>query len=273
MSYLCKYGILPVKPHCLEYNYMDKKPTMKDVAEMAGVSKATVSYVLNKREDQSIPEATRKKVLHVMNLLNYVPNRNAVAFASNKTGNLLVIANNDNSYRAAETLRFFSALSENAADWRVIYQDYKTARKIDNADAAVCVNFPLADFKALGSENFIPLFAYDCVVDEPLFFQINEDFSHVGRRPFATLNRLNEELRERIKLGAPDCVFVSNPAQMLSLPEEFVTDSHVLFTEAKSIGKKPAFIDDTFEKRVDTVIESIRSVLSRSVSKEHDIRI
>ncbi len=252
---------------------MEKKPTMKDVAEMAGVSKATVSYVLNKREDQSIPEATRKKILHAVNLLNYVPNRNAVAFASNKTGNLLVVANNDNPYRAAETLAFLNALSQSAADWRVIYQDYQSAWKIDNADAAVCVNFPLADFKALASENFIPLIAYDCVVDEPLFFQINADYSRIEGRPFATLNRSNAALRERILHETRECNFVSNAADILDLPREFVTDSRVLYAEAQAAGKIPVFIDDTFEKRVETVIESTRKVLSRAVCEDHDIRI
>ena len=252
---------------------MEKKPTMKDVAEMAGVSKATVSYVLNKRMDQSIPEATRKKVLHVMNLLNYVPNRNAVAFASNKTGNLLVVAKNDNSCRAAETLRFLACLSERAADWRVIYQDFKSADKIENADAAVCVNLPLGDFKALGSENYIPLIAYDCVVDEPLFVQINRDFSDIGGRPFATLNRLSEPLRDRIRSDAPNCVFISNPARLADLPKGFATDSRALYEEAAAIGKYPVFIDSAFEKRVAAVVASVREVLSREPGQEHDIRI
>lgn len=246
---------------------------MKDVAEMAGVSKATVSYVLNKREDQRIPEATRKKILHAVNLLNYVPNRNAVAFASNKTGNLLVVANNDNPYRAAETLRFLAALSERATDWRVIYQDYRSAEKIDNADVAVCVNLPLTDFEALGSENYIPLVAYDCVVDKPLYFQINRDYGHTGQRPFVTLNRLSEPLRDRIMLDSSDCVFVSNLSQILGLPQEFDTDSRVLYDEAKTIGKNPTFIDDAFDKRVSAVVESIRKILSRAVEHEHDIRI
>lgn len=40
-----------------------KKITNKDVAKFAGVSVATVSYVMNGRTDQRISESTRKKVL------------------------------------------------------------------------------------------------------------------------------------------------------------------------------------------------------------------
>lgn len=42
---------------------MTSKITIKDIAREAGVSVATVSYVLNQRNDQKISEETRNKVL------------------------------------------------------------------------------------------------------------------------------------------------------------------------------------------------------------------
>lgn len=47
--------------------------TAEDVARRAGVSRATVSYVLNKHPHQTIPDATREKVLRAAEELEYTP--------------------------------------------------------------------------------------------------------------------------------------------------------------------------------------------------------
>ena len=47
--------------------------TAEDVARKAGVSRATVSYVLNNHPHQTIPEATRQKVLEAAAELDYTP--------------------------------------------------------------------------------------------------------------------------------------------------------------------------------------------------------
>lgn len=54
---------------------MEKKVTVRDVAREAGVSVATVSYIMNNRTDMKISEETRKKVLQIANLLNYRPSQ------------------------------------------------------------------------------------------------------------------------------------------------------------------------------------------------------
>lgn len=56
-----------------------KRPTQKDVATLAGVSRSTVSYVLNDQTGQKIPISaeTRIRVLDAMETLGYEPDRRA----------------------------------------------------------------------------------------------------------------------------------------------------------------------------------------------------
>ncbi|ONI39950.1 hypothetical protein AN639_01325 [Candidatus Epulonipiscium fishelsonii] len=56
---------------------MKKTPTMKDIAEIVGVSVSTVSYVLNYSDKQKISNETRLKILTVAKELRYVPNISA----------------------------------------------------------------------------------------------------------------------------------------------------------------------------------------------------
>ena len=51
----------------------DRRVTADDVARLAGVSRATVSYVLNDHPHQTIPEATRERVRRAAAELEYTP--------------------------------------------------------------------------------------------------------------------------------------------------------------------------------------------------------
>jgi LacI family transcriptional regulator len=62
-----------------------------DVAERAGVSRATVSLVLGGRSDVRIPEATRERVLQVAQEMGYRPHRSGRAMRSGKTGNIALL--------------------------------------------------------------------------------------------------------------------------------------------------------------------------------------
>jgi LacI family transcriptional regulator len=64
---------------------MVKRVSVKDIAREAGVSIATVSYVINKRTDQVIAPQTVKRVEEAVARLGYVPNLGARALASRKT--------------------------------------------------------------------------------------------------------------------------------------------------------------------------------------------
>lgn len=66
------------------------KITIKDIAKMADVSTATVSKIVN-HKDQNISQATRQKVLDLIETHNYVPNRVASSMITKKTHSIGLI--------------------------------------------------------------------------------------------------------------------------------------------------------------------------------------
>ena len=69
------------------------QPTQTDVARHAGVSRATVSYVINGITDGRIPisDETRKRVLDAIEELGYAPDARAQALSSGKTNTIALV--------------------------------------------------------------------------------------------------------------------------------------------------------------------------------------
>ena len=72
------------------------KPTIRDVAERAGVSLATVSYVLSGRHGGStrISEPTKARVVEAAKSLGYVPNHAARGMRRGRTDTVAVVVEN-----------------------------------------------------------------------------------------------------------------------------------------------------------------------------------
>jgi len=72
------------------------KPTIKRIAELAGVSTTTVSYVLNDRP--GISEETRAKVKAIMEQEQYNPATNALRANARRTGNIYMMIDEFTSF-------------------------------------------------------------------------------------------------------------------------------------------------------------------------------
>ena len=59
--------------------------TLRDIAKRVNLSHATVSFVLNDRQDIAIPQVTRERVMKVAEELGYRPNRAARALVKGQT--------------------------------------------------------------------------------------------------------------------------------------------------------------------------------------------
>ncbi|MBK1896356.1 LacI family DNA-binding transcriptional regulator [Chryseobacterium paridis] len=62
-----------------------KRASIKDIARIAGVSVATVSYVINKKEGSRISESTKNRILEIAKEINYTPNKIARSLKMNKS--------------------------------------------------------------------------------------------------------------------------------------------------------------------------------------------
>lgn len=70
---------------------MGKRIGIKEVAAEAGVSIATVSYVINNKSSESLSPETIERVLAAVKKLNYVPNLSGRILASNKSNLIGVV--------------------------------------------------------------------------------------------------------------------------------------------------------------------------------------
>lgn len=73
------------------------KPTIKDIARKAGVSIATVSFVIN--NTKPISEETRSRVIDTIEEMNYHPSKSARSLATGSTGNIGFILTDDHFLR------------------------------------------------------------------------------------------------------------------------------------------------------------------------------
>jgi LacI family transcriptional regulator len=68
-----------------------KRATIKDVAKRAGVSTATVSFVLNRNPKEAISETVRVRVLEAARALSYHPSAAAAALARRRVRNVALV--------------------------------------------------------------------------------------------------------------------------------------------------------------------------------------
>jgi len=80
----------------------NKRVTSFDVAELAGVSRSTVSFVFSEDKQSRIRPETRQKVREAAEKLGYYPNASARALASNQSNTIGLIMTRSPRYIASD---------------------------------------------------------------------------------------------------------------------------------------------------------------------------
>ncbi|MFB9328637.1 LacI family DNA-binding transcriptional regulator [Paenibacillus aurantiacus] len=181
-----------------------KKTTMKDIAREAGVSVATVSYILNDVQNQKIPDETKCLVRETAKRLNYVPNLMAKSLVKGQTKMIGILVNRlpDEAYWRNVPRQQFIAELENlltAQGYHVIVAsldandpllDIVLERKLDGV---FLLDVKETAFYAI-SERFpmgVPLVVIDSIIDDNLFHKIVPDYGELVRRVLARLQDRN----------------------------------------------------------------------------------
>lgn len=101
---------------------------MQDIAKKAGVTKATVSMVIN--NDRRITETTRRKVLDIVKDLNYYPNESARKLAKGKTDSIAFVTTRFGSPFIASVMEAFESRALHHNRYVHGIQPYATRNKV-----------------------------------------------------------------------------------------------------------------------------------------------
>lgn len=260
---------------------MNKKVTMQDVADAAGVSKSTVSFILNGRDDLRISEQTKKKVWQVINMLNYRPNLYAKNLRGTKSNNVIAFYMGQ-GLSDLEKLNFFEFFDTAA---NILLESGQRAQllldidRLDNVDAIVAKDLSKADFASLAECNFIPVIAGDCVVNDPIFYEVSLDYQALKEMADAALPQgytyvcsapKDELLRQRLLDVFPDAQFMTTYAdvQKLDVMAAFVTEP-LLWNFLRDTEADVFYPDGLLERQIRQILSCVLQAVSREHQEQH----
>lgn len=261
---------------------MDKKITIKDVAKQAGVSIATVSYVINNRTDQRISDETRKKVLQIVNLLDYKPNSLAKSLSTSKTYNIALYMMPETSLlKRSEQLLLIEVLSEVSTlyGYHLIIQDNKKISQLNNVDAILCFDGTYDFFFHISDKNFVPVIAIDCLVNIPWFFQVCTDYANlkntadkhfgINHYCYVCLTPNNELLKSFICKTFQNVRFVQDPNEVIDVSDQKYVYNQISLKHLLDEKENICYIPCDLYSKMNRVYYCIDLAIKRTPDMEH----
>ncbi len=167
-----------------------KRVTMKDIAMEAGVSTATVSYVLNYSSKENISHETRMRIFEAANKLKYVPNMNAKSLVSKRSYMVGIIINMEAKNKKSKLYQYYDLSREiqrklNTLGYDVLLLPTKemtkdvTIGQKRSLDAVFIVDLDKEKFKEIANQFYVPAIFIDGYIEDDIFCKILTDFDEV----------------------------------------------------------------------------------------------
>lgn len=157
--------------------------TIVDVCKLAGVSKATVSRVVN--GTGQVKESTREAVFAAMDQLGYRPNKLAQALATNRTNSIGLVVSDFDGIHFGLLLKQAAASADNAHKQLIVTdgkndpeQEYEAIRQLEGrCDAVILYSRTLSDehIKKLNTQLSIPLVILNRHSSESSYYTVSFD--------------------------------------------------------------------------------------------------
>lgn len=260
---------------------MSKRVTIHDIAREAGVSAATVSYVINNTEGQSISEETKNKIWHIINMFNYKPNVFAKNLRSSDRKLIAVCTENRDYAEKAEFLNLLDGLAASfSGNFDLIYSVAPFTR-ITNADAIVAYNVTKETFYEIGNQNYIPLIAVNCLVEDKLFFQVNPDYSKLkdvadgyfkDEYTFVCLTPADGALKNLIENTFEKVIFADKLNKLQNLKGNVLV-IHGLIAEVLKNAEVNVLYENLYEPICKQTSDCILKALSRETFNIHSYKV
>lgn len=263
-----------------------QRVTIKEVAQAAGVSIATVSYVLNNKPGQSISEETRKKVLQFANMLGYECNIMARYLKKGIANVVAVVIKERDGASAQYYLKMLTELSRllSRHDLMLKISDYdeELAKNVDTCSAYVTVALSEKEFRAFADTKYSPVIAVDSRFNDYLFYRVNDDYELMYSAAKTELGR------DKISLLTyplpPECMqaaqSVFDGIKVISNLNDIALDGNSGYATTckalRDVRPKDIYLHDaSFALKASAAAEAVVKAINRVQSsvEEHDVTV